>query len=109
MGKITDIGNINKINNAKPPVKKKKTGEFGKLLNEKMDKSVKSSDTTKTENIKKTELSPEDKKIVDKALKDTPDVRAEKIAEIKEKIANGTYNIDSKTLADAMLKKGFKP
>lgn len=109
MGKITDLGNINKINNAKTPVKKKKTGEFGKLLNEKMDNSVKSSDTSKTGNTKKTELSSEDKKIVDKAIKETPDVRAEKIAEIKAKIANGTYNIDSKTLAEAMLNKGFKP
>jgi negative regulator of flagellin synthesis FlgM len=106
MGKITDIGNINKPIDTKHPVKKKFTKNFNEILDKKMDKT---SDTSKNNKTNKVELSNEDKKIIDKAIKETPDVRADKIAEIKAKIANGTYNIDSKLVAEAMLKKGFKP
>ncbi len=34
-----------------------------------------------------------------RTLKDMPDVRADKVAELKERIANGTYNISAKDIA----------
>ncbi|WP_022852704.1 flagellar biosynthesis anti-sigma factor FlgM [Thermodesulfatator atlanticus] len=40
---------------------------------------------------------------VEKALKATPDVRTEKIRAIKEQIEAGTYQVDSKKIANAML------
>jgi len=109
MGKITNISHIDKTINTNKTVKKNKTGEFGKLLNEKLDKASKISKNSNLDSTKKTVLSSEDKAIIDKAIKETPDVRADRIAEIKAKIENGTYDIDTKTLAEAMLKKGFKP
>lgn len=36
-----------------------------------------------------------------------PDVREEKVAEIKDKLAKGTYNVDSETFADKMLDKYY--
>ena len=39
------------------------------------------------------------RRIIDK----TPEVRAEKVAAIKEAIANGTYNVDSREVAHMMI------
>jgi len=38
------------------------------------------------------------------ALKNIPDVREEKVAELKSRIISGNYNIDGELVADAMLK-----
>lgn len=39
-----------------------------------------------------------------KALENTPDVREEKIEEIRQQIQSGTYEIDSKKIAEKMLR-----
>lgn len=36
-------------------------------------------------------------------LKEMPDVRADKVAELKERIANGTYNISGKDIASKII------
>ncbi len=36
-------------------------------------------------------------------LQETPDVRMEKVAELKARIESGNYNVDSRQLADKML------
>lgn len=36
-----------------------------------------------------------------------PDVREEKVADIKDKLAKGTYNVDSEIFADKMLDKFY--
>ena len=36
-----------------------------------------------------------------------PDVREDKVAELKAQIENGTYKVDSEKIADKMLKEGF--
>ena len=38
------------------------------------------------------------------AVKATPDVRAEKVAEIKQRVSDGTYTVSSSVLARKMLK-----
>ncbi|EOC99396.1 flagellar biosynthesis anti-sigma factor FlgM [Caldisalinibacter kiritimatiensis] len=38
-----------------------------------------------------------------KALKNTPDIRKEKVAEIKRQISTGTYNIDSGKIVEKIL------
>ncbi len=42
-------------------------------------------------------------KKIESVLRTTPDVRAEKIKAIKEQIEAGTYEVDSKKIANAML------
>ncbi len=42
-----------------------------------------------------------------KAAKDVPDIREEVISPIKERLDNGTYEIDSKALADKLLARKF--
>ena len=39
-----------------------------------------------------------------KQLEAVPDVREDKVAELKEQIENGTYEIDAEKIADKMLK-----
>ena len=39
--------------------------------------------------------------------KNTPDVRMDKVASIKEQIANGTYKVDSGRIADGMLREAI--
>src|SRR5439155_24737604 len=37
------------------------------------------------------------------AVKDAPDVRDDKVSEIKQKVSDGTYNVSAKVLARKML------
>jgi len=39
-----------------------------------------------------------------KALKNVPDIRMDKVKEISEKYESGTYNVDSKDIADKVMK-----
>jgi len=53
----------------------------------------------------KVELSSRAKDLqkVSEILKKTPDVREEKVSELKAKVANGTYQVKSKDVADKMV------
>jgi negative regulator of flagellin synthesis FlgM len=42
-----------------------------------------------------------------KAAREIPDIREEVIAPIKEKLDNGTYEVDSKAIADKLLARRF--
>ncbi len=44
-----------------------------------------------------------DIKKIESVLKTTPDVRADKVRAIKEQIEAGTYQVDSKKIANSML------
>ncbi|MDD2716488.1 MAG: flagellar biosynthesis anti-sigma factor FlgM [Candidatus Wallbacteria bacterium] len=105
MAKISGIsGGV--IDSTPKKIKQTKSDEFKKIIDQKLAESGKK--TAKSEadkTTKKIEL-PADAK---KALTETPDVREEKIQKIKEQIANGTYKVDARDVAGAMLKKGFKP
>ncbi len=48
----------------------------------------------------------EQKKAFDIA-KNTPDVREDRVAELKAKIQNGTYEVDSGKIADGMLREAI--
>lgn len=54
------------------------------------------------------QLSEQGKKIHDliKKTKDLPEIREEKIAKIKDEIANNTYQVSAQQLADKMLSLG---
>ena len=53
----------------------------------------------------KVEIS-KDAKYLNKINNDNEEVNLEKINEIKQRINSGTYNIDSRSLAKAILKQG---
>ena len=43
-----------------------------------------------------------------RTLKELPDVRADKIADLKERIANGTYNVSGKDIAAKIVKTALE-
>ena len=40
-------------------------------------------------------------------VQNSPDVRVEKVDELKARISAGTYNVSGQTVAESMIKKGF--
>ena len=57
----------------------------------------------------KVELSAESREIkkINDALEMTPDVRAERVAELKKLVQEGRYQVDSEALADKMIKESI--
>ena len=87
---IDKIGNINNI------VETKKTKTTGTV-----------SETSRNDSI---QISSEGKKAAETArlsqmVRETPDVRAERVAEIKERIANGTYDFDDNKILEMVADK----
>ena len=39
-----------------------------------------------------------------RVVADAPEIRADRVAELKTAIANGTYSVDSRTLARSLIK-----
>ncbi|MFA5479722.1 MAG: flagellar biosynthesis anti-sigma factor FlgM [Candidatus Muiribacteriota bacterium] len=69
-------------------------------------KSAKSDEILKGEKVdlsSKSEEVREAKKIIDRA----PDVRWDKVEEIKAKIASGTYKVDAEAIAEKFISTGF--
>ncbi len=85
-----DNNNINasKIANYYQQIKKREEKSDKKVQNDKMQISDKAKEMIKAK----------------KELENQPEVRAEKVTSIKEKIAEGTYQVDSKKIAAKILK-----
>lgn len=49
----------------------------------------------------------QDYQIAKNALSQTSDVRADRVAELKEQIASGSYNVSSQEIADSLVSKLF--
>lgn len=49
-----------------------------------------------------------DYQVAKKAVADSPDIRADKVQDIKERIALGTYNVNMEEVADHILKRYFE-
>lgn len=45
--------------------------------------------------------------IAKKAIKNTPDIRYDKVNDIKKRIQSGTYNVTAKEVADKMIDRYF--
>ena len=45
--------------------------------------------------------------MIKKILKETPDIRKEKVAEIRAAIKNGTYVVDSRKIAEKMIRESL--
>ncbi|HOO71859.1 MAG TPA: flagellar biosynthesis anti-sigma factor FlgM [Spirochaetota bacterium] len=82
---IDKIGNINNI------IEPKKSRSAGASKETKKEDSIQIS----SEGKKAAELSK-----VAQAVKDTPDIRLDRVKEIKEKIASGTYNFNDEKILE---------
>lgn len=51
--------------------------------------------------------SARDYQIAKKAIAEAPDVREDKVSEMKEALASGTYNVSSQEIAEKMIHKFF--
>ncbi len=51
--------------------------------------------------------SARDYQIAKNAISESPDVREEKVARLKEAIRSGSYNVSAQEVADAMVSKFF--
>jgi negative regulator of flagellin synthesis FlgM len=51
--------------------------------------------------------SAKDYQVAKKAIAQTPDVREEKVAQIKEALSSGTYNVSSQEIAEKMVSNYF--
>ena len=43
--------------------------------------------------------------IAKQAVNNSPDVRTDKVAQLKQQIADGTYNVDADSFAEMLLRK----
>lgn len=51
--------------------------------------------------------SAKDYQVAKSAVKNSPDIREDKVAEIKNAIASGTYNVSAAEIADNIISKYF--
>lgn len=49
-----------------------------------------------------------DYQVAKKAVADAPDIRTDKVNDIKERIASGTYNVSMEEVADHILERYFE-
>lgn len=97
--KITDINqknlfqNVGQAHSAQPAEKNQKPGEAdsGTRSGDRVEFSARSREMQKIYEI----------------LQKTPDVRSEKVAEIKRRIEEGQYRVDSEALAEKIIKESL--
>jgi negative regulator of flagellin synthesis FlgM len=94
-----------KVTNEKPVINIDaylRTAENKKPLTEETKKA-------EVSNEEKVQLSPKAKEMqrVKEVVEATPDVREEKVAALKEAIDKGTYEVDSNTTAEKMIRESL--
>ena len=81
-----------------------KVSKLYQTNNIKSTKSVKGSSFSDKLEISQT---GKDYQIAKSALKSVPDVREERVRDIKERIASGTYNVNAEEVADKLIENYF--
>jgi negative regulator of flagellin synthesis FlgM len=69
-------------------------------------KTTKSGSTATTDQYKVSSKG-QDYQIAKNALSSVPDVREDKVAQYKEALASGSYNVSSQEIADSLVSKYF--
>jgi negative regulator of flagellin synthesis FlgM len=64
---------------------------------------VKKIETKKKKDALEVSSAAKEYQVAYKALKDVPDVRADKIAALKEKVQSGTYSVDAMEVSEKMI------
>ena len=85
--RIDAYSQVSQIYKANSPVKTQKKSSVGKMDKVEISEFGKIYQTTK------------------KAVKEAPDVREDKVAELKSRIAAGTYDVDPSEFADKLLER----
>ncbi len=85
-----------------------KIGSINNIVETKKSKSISSKKSTKKSDS--VQISSEGKKAAEIAkqtqiVKETPDIRTERVKEIKEKIANGTYDFNNNEMLEMVADK----
>lgn len=90
------------------------TGNVAKAKGIQQDADAKKAKEKSTDADYNVNLSGKSKEMNEARLKaldiarNTPDVREEKIAELKAKIANGEYKVNAENIADGMMREAIK-
>jgi negative regulator of flagellin synthesis FlgM len=107
------INRLNSISNKQNVSKSHRKSDFQKVLNESNtkinpDDKLKNQKVSALKGKEKTEISDTSKEIMlaKKAIDESPDIREDLVASIKEQIKNGTYEMDLDKTADSLLKSG---
>ncbi len=85
-----------------------KIGNINNIIESKKSKSVSNaSETKKSDSL---QISSEGKKAAETAkysqiVKETPEIRSERVQQIKERISNGTYNFDDDKILEMVADK----
>lgn len=87
------INGIKNINNAYKASRANKISKMSKANKEKDSLAI--SDLAK------------DLQIAKKAVKHAPDIRMDKVNDIKKRLQSGTYNVSAKEVADKMVERYF--
>lgn len=90
---LNDAGAINSV--GRSDVKRTRKNEEGQ--------SVENKGSVESDSVNFSNTAMETGKLVDK-LNELPDVRQEKVSEVKEKISSGSFQPSSGEIADAILK-----
>lgn len=97
--KVSDVNpknllqNVDPTHSSSPPEKNQKPEEAG----------------VKNDSVDRVELSSRSKELqkIYEVLKSTPEVRLEKVAELKKRIEEGRYHVESDALAQKILKESL--
>lgn len=110
--KVNKDGTIASLGQERSPQEAEKATKTKTIAPKNLDKT-KSAETSKPTDyeVNLSQGSKELKQAYEKAFsiaKNTPEVREEKVRELKEKISKGLYRIDSGAVADGILKEAIK-
>lgn len=72
-----------------------------------MNGKIKTAQASRTTQTDKLEISSfgRDLQIAKQAVANSPDVRTDKVEQLKSSIQNGTYNVDAESFAEKLLQK----
>lgn len=107
-----NVGNSGLIGNLPPTPKSEKADLVAKLKQKRADQSGKAGMAGATDygldvSQKAREMAQARAKAVEIA-RNTPDVREDRVAELKKKIQDGTYQIEPERIADGMMREALR-
>lgn len=79
----------------------KVSGIYGK--NKNIDKTEKTSGVASKKDVVSISNQAKDFQAIMKAVKDVPDIRTDKVNELKDKYESGSYNVDGKDIAQKLF------
>lgn len=82
-------------------------GKVSQLYQNSSVKKTSNSDKTNQSDLFEMSRTAKDYKVARQAVSETPDIREDKLNDIKSRMAAGTYNINSEEVANKMVESYF--